>query len=88
MSKGLRQKERCRWAPGSGVRGSDGPWPSVKEGVCYLPGVGRPRCLLARWVLRGHTPRGGGQALGQPVCKLDPGRAGGPIALLCGGNKG
>lgn len=30
----------------------------------------------------------GGQALGQPVCKLDPGKTGGPIALLRGGRGG
>lgn len=39
---------------------------------------------LEKWAHQG----GGGQALGQPVCKLDPGRIGGPIALLCGGNEG
>ena len=60
----------------------------VKGGICYLPGMWRPQCLLERWVLRRAAHRGGGQALGQPVCKLDPGRAGGPIALLHDRNEG
>lgn len=75
---------------GSGLRGP-GQW--------WALALGERRGLLLTWHveapmpagevgLRGRTPRGGGQALGQPVCKLDPGRAGGPIALLCGGNRG
>lgn len=38
--------------------------------------------------LEGAHTEGWGPGPGEPVCKLDPGRAGGPIALLCGGNKG
>lgn len=37
----------------------------------------------------GHTEEGGGPGPGATaLCKLDPGRAGGPIALLRGGNEG
>lgn len=37
----------------------------------------------------GHTEEGGGPGPGATThCKLDPGRVGGPIALLRGGNEG
>lgn len=75
-----------RWA-GAVMGGGLGPW--WEEGFATYLACGGPQCLLERWVLRGvGTPRRGGQALGLPVCKLDPGRAGGPIALLRGGNEG
>lgn len=78
MSKGLRQKERCR-REGSGP-GSDGPGPRERR-VCYLPGVPGPTPA------REGARRGRGPGSGQPVCKLDPGRAG-TYSPLCGGNRG
>lgn len=103
MSRGLRQKERWRlgevpgWAPGGpgAVMGGafSETWPLVGGGLLLTWHVEGPS---ARWEVGhqrgGHTEEeeGSGQALGQlhTVCKLDPGRAGGPIALLRGGNEG
>lgn len=93
MSKGLRQKEKSRL-------GEVPRWASVGPGaVMGALALGERRDLLLTWRVeapvpagevgleRGGTPRRG-QALGQPVCKLGPGRAGGPIALLHDRNEG
>lgn len=75
--------------------GSDGG-PSLRQGPWWEEG------LLLTWHVEGpgahcrggsqvggHTEEGRARPWGnRTLCKLDPGRAGGPIALLRGGNEG
>lgn len=66
-----------------------GPWPLVGGGVCYLPGVWRAPMPAGEVGLErsGHTKEAGARPWGNLFVN-DPGRIGGPIALLCGGNEG
>lgn len=58
--------------------------------VCYLPGVWRAPVPTGEMGLEegGRTEESGARPWGNRSCKLDPGRAGGPIALLRDGNEG